>query len=58
MRAVILAGGKGVRLFPITQVIPKPLVPLGETPILEIVIRQLETTGFGPLPWPLAIRPT
>lgn len=46
MRAVILAGGKGVRLYPITQVIPKPLVPLGETPILEIVIRQLRNHGI------------
>jgi NDP-mannose synthase len=46
MRAVILAGGKGVRLYPITQVIPKPLVPLGERPILEIVIRQLAAQGF------------
>jgi NDP-mannose synthase len=46
MRAVILAGGKGVRLYPITKVIPKPLVPLGEMPILEIVIRQLEKHGI------------
>jgi NDP-mannose synthase len=46
MRAIILAGGKGVRLYPITQVIPKPLVPLGERPILEIVIRQLAAQGF------------
>jgi NDP-sugar pyrophosphorylase family protein len=42
MRAVILAGGKGVRLYPVTKVIPKPLVPLGERPILEILIRQLK----------------
>ena len=42
MRAIILAGGKGVRLAPLTDVIPKPLVPIGGMPVLEIVIRQLE----------------
>lgn len=47
MRAVILAGGKGVRLAPVTQVIPKPLVPLGGRPILEIVLRQLKAQGFS-----------
>lgn len=46
MRAVILAGGKGVRLYPITKVIPKPLVPIQEMPILEIVIRQLKKQGI------------
>ena len=46
MRAVILAGGKGVRLAPLTEVIPKPLVPIGGMPILEIVIRQLQRQGF------------
>ena len=46
MRAVILAGGKGVRLAPVTQVIPKPLVPLNGRPILEIVLRQLRAQGF------------
>lgn len=46
MRAIILAGGKGVRLAPVTDVIPKPLVPLGGRPIMEIVIRQLERHGF------------
>ncbi len=41
MRAVILAGGKGTRLAPYTTVFPKPLMPIGEMPILEIVLRQL-----------------
>lgn len=41
MRAIILAGGKGTRLAPYTTVFPKPLVPVGDMPILEIVIRQL-----------------
>lgn len=45
-RAVILAGGKGTRLAPYTTVFPKPLMPLGDTPILEIVLRQLATRGF------------
>jgi NDP-sugar pyrophosphorylase family protein len=42
MRALILAGGKGTRLLPYTAVLPKPLMPIGETPILEIIIRQLK----------------
>lgn len=46
MRVIILAGGKGVRLAPLTEVIPKPLVPLGGMPILEIVIRQLRAQGL------------
>jgi NDP-sugar pyrophosphorylase family protein len=46
MRAIILAGGKGVRLAPVTDVIPKPLVPLGGRPIMEFVIRQLQHHGF------------
>ena len=46
MRAVILAGGRGSRLKPFTVVIPKPLVPIGEMPILEILIRQLTAQGF------------
>ncbi|MDX9753164.1 MAG: sugar phosphate nucleotidyltransferase [bacterium] len=46
MRAVIMAGGKGKRLFPYTLVLPKPLVPLGEKPILDIVLRQLAHAGF------------
>ncbi|HLG98198.1 MAG TPA: sugar phosphate nucleotidyltransferase [Bryobacteraceae bacterium] len=45
--AVILAGGKGTRLKPFTMSIPKPLLPLGETPILEIVIEQLVAAGVS-----------
>lgn len=44
--AVILAGGRGVRLKPFTMVIPKPLLPVGELPIVEVVIRQLAATGI------------
>ena len=46
MRAIVLAGGKGTRLRPYTTVFPKPLVPVGDYPILEIVIRQLARQGF------------
>ncbi|MBI5836744.1 MAG: NTP transferase domain-containing protein [Candidatus Eisenbacteria bacterium] len=46
MRAVILAGGKGSRLKPYTTVFPKPLVPVGDQPILELVLRQLKAAGF------------
>jgi NDP-mannose synthase len=46
MKAVILAGGKGTRLRPYTTVFPKPLMPIGDKPILEIIIRQLKTYGF------------
>jgi NDP-sugar pyrophosphorylase family protein len=45
-RAVIQAGGKGTRLYPYTTVLPKPLMPIGDQPILEIVIRQLVHHGF------------
>jgi len=45
MQAVILAGGKGTRLQPYTTVLPKPLMPVGDYPILEIILRQLKTAG-------------
>ena len=45
MRAVILAGGKGVRLRPLTYTIPKPLLPVGEKPILEEIIERLKPFG-------------
>ncbi|GIH24432.1 nucleoside-diphosphate-sugar pyrophosphorylase [Acrocarpospora phusangensis] len=48
MHAVILAGGKGVRLRPYTTTLPKPLVPIGEQySILEIILRQLGERGFA-----------
>jgi NDP-sugar pyrophosphorylase family protein len=43
---VVLAGGKGTRLMPYTTSLPKPLVPVGEYPILDILLRQLARQGF------------
>jgi NDP-sugar pyrophosphorylase family protein len=45
-RAVILAGGRGTRLRPYTVVLPKPLMPIGDYPILEVIVRQLAGRGF------------
>jgi NDP-sugar pyrophosphorylase family protein len=45
-RAIILAGGKGTRLKPYTISLPKPLVPVGDMPILEIIVWQLKKFGF------------
>jgi len=42
IQAIILAGGRGSRLKPYTSILPKPLVPIGEYPIAEIIIRQLK----------------
>ena len=47
MQAVILAGGMGTRLRPYTTVFPKPLMPVGDMPILELVLRQLKRHGFN-----------
>ncbi len=46
MRAVILAGGLGTRLRPFTEVIPKPLLPLGEQALMEVQITSLKAHGF------------
>ncbi len=46
MKAVILAGGKGTRLRPYTTVLPKPLMPLGDFPVIEVIIRQLAYFGY------------
>jgi NDP-sugar pyrophosphorylase family protein len=45
MKAVVLAGGKGTRLVPYTKVIPKPLMPIGDMPIMEVLIRQMKQAG-------------
>ena len=46
MKAVILAGGLGTRLKPFTEIIPKPLLPIGEKSVLEIQIERLRQNGF------------
>lgn len=46
MKAVILAGGRGTRLRPFTTVLPKPLMPLGDVPVIELIIRQLAHCGY------------
>ncbi|MEW5941260.1 MAG: sugar phosphate nucleotidyltransferase [Chloroflexota bacterium] len=45
MKAVILAGGKGTRLAPYTKILPKPLMPIDDMPILEVLLRQLKRSG-------------
>lgn len=47
MKAVILAGGKGTRLAPYTKILPKPLMPIGDMPILEVLLRQLKAAGVN-----------
>ncbi len=47
MKAVILAGGLGTRLRPFTQVVPKPLLPIGERSVLEIQIERFKKHGFN-----------
>lgn len=46
MQAIILAGGRGTRLKPYTTILPKPLMPVGDIPILEIILKQLKYYGF------------
>jgi len=47
VKAVILAGGRGTRLAPLTMIVPKPLVPIGHVPVLEVLLRQLSDQGFS-----------
>jgi NDP-sugar pyrophosphorylase family protein len=46
-RAVVLAGGRGTRLAPYTSILPKPLMPIGDRSILELVVDQLEMSGIN-----------
>ncbi|MBI5648853.1 MAG: NTP transferase domain-containing protein [Chloroflexi bacterium] len=46
MKAVVLAGGKGTRLAPYTKILPKPMMPIGDLPILEILLRQMKRAGI------------
>jgi dTDP-glucose pyrophosphorylase len=43
---VLMAGGRGQRLYPLTKDVPKPMLPIGETPLLEIILRNLAAQGF------------
>ncbi len=47
MKAVVLAGGKGTRLAPYTKILPKPLMPIGDMPILEVLLRQMKRAGIS-----------
>ncbi len=47
MKAIILAGGRGTRLHPYTMVLPKPLVPIGNQPVLELLIKRLRKSGYS-----------
>ncbi len=46
MKAIVLAGGRGTRLAPYTKILPKPLMPIGDMPILEILLRQMQQVGI------------
>jgi len=46
MKAVVLAGGRGTRLRPLTFSVPKPLLPIGEKPILEIILKNFKKFGI------------
>ena len=47
MQTIILAGGRGSRLDPYTRILPKPLFPIGDKPIAEILVQQLQLAGFN-----------
>lgn len=46
MKAIVLAGGKGARLAPYTKILPKPLMPIDDMPILEVLLRQMKSAGI------------
>ena len=45
MKAIVLAGGRGARLLPYSKILPNPLMPIGDMPILEILLRQMKRAG-------------
>jgi NDP-sugar pyrophosphorylase family protein len=47
MKAIVLAGGRGARLVPYTKILPKPLMPIGDMPILEILLRQMKRANIN-----------
>ena len=47
MKAIVLAGGKGARLAPYTRILPKPLMPIGDMPILEVLLLQMKMAGIN-----------
>jgi dTDP-glucose pyrophosphorylase/CBS domain-containing protein len=49
LRAVVMAGGYGVRLRPLTEDMPKPMLPVGERPLLELIVEQLQQAGIKKL---------
>lgn len=46
LQAVVMAGGRGSRLHPLTEELPKPMLPLGERPLMERIVRQLSEAGI------------
>ena len=46
MKAVVLAGGKGTRLAPYTYILPKPMMPIGDHAILEVLLGQMSRAGI------------
>lgn len=47
MKSIIMAGGKGTRLYPLTKRVPKPMVPLLDRPVMEYIVELLDQHGFG-----------
>lgn len=43
---VLMAGGRGQRLYPLTKDIPKPMLPIGDVPMIEVLLRRLRSQGF------------
>lgn len=46
LQAVVMAGGFGTRLHPLTETVPKPMLPIGDKPIIEYIVRQMQLSGI------------